>query len=109
MTFRREPTLNEVRNSHKSLANTKLARAIWPHLTWASYDKFQAHTWALRLINADPSNGLEVACALINFERMIPGATAAYETDRGHAKRNSDKVAAIFLTWKAAQSAEAAA
>ncbi len=69
-----EPNHFEVIASFSSKANTKLARAVYPILSWASYDRYQAHTWALRLIKAAPQNGEDCAAALINFDYMVPAA-----------------------------------
>lgn len=108
MTFRREPTRNEVRNSFNSGANTTLARKVHAIETWCSYDRYQAHTWALRLINANPANGEEVATALINFEYMTEGAKAAYAADRGKCRQRCDAIYEVFAEWKAKQDRMAA-
>jgi hypothetical protein len=89
----------EVVASFKSVANTSLARALYPILTWTSYDKHQAHMWALRMIKANPQTGADVAEALVNFDAMIPAARSLYDTNaRDRAKW--DKALAAFRAWK---------
>jgi hypothetical protein len=101
MTFRREPSRTEVRNSFNNRANVELARKVFAIESWCSYDPYQAHTWALRLINGTPANGEEVATSLINFEYMTEGAKAAYAADRGKARQRCDAIYEVFAAWKA--------
>jgi hypothetical protein len=93
-----EPTLAEIKASFSQ--NSDLARSIHGFLTWVTYEKFQAHTWALRLIKADPSNGEECAAALTNYDHMIEGAKALYRTNRSETYRY-DSIARLYLKWKA--------
>ncbi len=92
----------EVFASLKSSANTALARAVYPLLTWTSYDKHQAHTWALRLIKASPKTGADVAEAVTNFDYMIPAAGAEYQNS-ARRRATCDAVLAAFQKWEAAQ------
>lgn len=94
-----EPTRFEVFDSVKSISNTSLARKVHPLMTWASYDKYQAHTWALRLIKANPMTGAETAAALVNYDYMVPGALRTYET-KSHERKRYDAVLAAFNAWK---------
>jgi hypothetical protein len=95
-----EPSNYEVFASVKSVRNTTLARKVFPLNAWFSYDKYQAHTWALRLIKADPKTGAEVAAALINFDYMVPAAVSKYETNARDRKR-CDAILEVFNEWKA--------
>lgn len=95
----------EVQASLKSSANTALARAVYPLLTWTSYDKHQAHTWALRLIKASPKTGADVAEAIVNFDYMIPAARAEYENS-ARRRKQCDAVLAAFQKWEAEQVAQ---
>lgn len=103
-----EPNRFEVIASYESRINTKLARAVYPVMSWASYDRHQAHTWALRLIKARPQNGEDCAAALINFDYMVPAARAKYQTS-AHERAKMDKVFAVYAAWVEAQNMEVAA
>jgi len=99
---RHEPTIWQVNASYKSPANTKLARAIWQHLTFVTYDRYGAHRIALKLISAQPQNGEEVAACMVGFDRMVDGAIAHYRrnpTKRAHC----DAIASIFAEWAATE------
>jgi len=98
----------EVIASLKSVENTALARAIYPLLTWTSYDKHQAHGWALRLIKAQPKTGADVAEAITNFDYMIPAARAEYENS-ARRRATCDAVLAAFQKWDAKASLKEAA
>ena len=93
-----EPTLGEIKASFS--ANSDLARAIHPLMTWCTYERFQAHTWAMRLIKADPATGEDASVALVNFDDMIEGARASYRSDPRE-QRRYDAIVAAFLNWKA--------
>lgn len=95
-----EPTRFEVFASVKSVRNTALARKVFPINAWFSYNKYQAHTWALRLIKAEPKTGAEVAAALVNFDYMAASAISEYETNARDRKR-CDEILAVFNEWKA--------
>jgi hypothetical protein len=95
---RRNHTLGEIKKSFG--LNSELARAVHPLLTHCAYDKHQAHTWALRLIDANPSTGEDAAAALTNFDYMADGARQTYR-DNAIQRRRYDAVLAAFLTWKA--------
>lgn len=103
-----EPNHFEVIASFSSKANTKLARAVYPILSWASYDRYQAHTWALRLIKAAPQNGEDCAAALINFDYMVPAARSKYQTSK-HERAKYDAVYAAYTEWVALAETEVAA
>ena len=107
LSKKNEPTRFEVFASVKNVRNTALARKVHPLMTWASYDKYQAHTWALRLIKADPQTGAEAAAALINYDYMIPAAIKGYET-KAHDRKRYDAVLEAFNAWKS-EEIEAAA
>ena len=99
---RHEPTTGQIHASFKSAANTKLARAIWQHLTFVTYDRHGAHRIALKLISAQPQNGEEVAACIVGFDRMIDGAVAHYR--RSPTKRtHCDAIANIFAEWSATE------
>jgi len=95
-----EPTRFEVFASVKNARNTALARKVFPLNAWFSYDKYQAHTWALRLIKAEPKTGAEVAAALVNYDYMAQSAVSKYETNARDRKR-CDAILEAFNEWKA--------
>lgn len=101
-----EPTLGEIRASFA--LNSELARAIHPLMTWCQYEKHQAHTWALRLIKANPATGADAAAALCNLDSMIEGAKAMYAS-KPNEQRRYDAVLDAFNSWKDAQIREVAA
>lgn len=103
-----EPNRFEVIASFKSVLNTELARKIFPIMTWASYERHQAHTWALRLIKADPKTGEEAAAALTNYDYMISGAIRSYR-EKAHERKRYDAIIAAYHAWKSSQPIEAAA
>lgn len=94
-----EPTSFEVVRSYKSVRNSTLARTVFPLNTWTSYDRCQAHTWALRLIHENPQNGRDVAGALVNFDYMISGAQANYDK-RDRDRKRCDAIFEAFKFWK---------
>ena len=94
-----EPTSFEVVKSYKNVRNTELARKVHALNTWASYDRCQGHTWALRLIHEDPQNSRDVAAALINFDYMIPAAQANYD-NRERDRKRCDAIFEVFKAWK---------
>lgn len=94
-----EPTSFEVVKSYKNAANTALARAVFPLNTWTSYDRCQAHTWALRLIHENPQTGADVAAALVNYDYMQQPARNHYET-RARDQKRCDAILAVYLKWK---------
>ena len=93
-----EPTRTEIEASF--MANSVLARAIYPLITFTTYERYQAHTWALRLIKAAPATGEAVAAALTNYDYMIEGAKAAYH-NKPVEKRRCDAVLLAFQKWQA--------
>jgi hypothetical protein len=95
-----EPNRFQIIASYDCRANTKLARAVYPIMSWGIYDRHQAHTWALRLIMAAPQNGEDCAAALINFDYMVPAARAKYQAS-AHERAKMDKVFAIYAAWAA--------
>ncbi|QIG73743.1 hypothetical protein EVC05_051 [Rhizobium phage RHph_N2] len=103
-----EPTSFEVVKSYKNVRNTTLARKVHALNTWTSYDRCQAHTWALRLIHENPQNGRDVAGALINFDYMIPAAQAHYDS-RERDRKRCDAIFEVFKSWKEEAQIEAAA
>jgi hypothetical protein len=109
MTPAKEPHSLEIRQSYTSPANTKLARAIYPIISFGTYDKFSAHRWALKLIASNPVNGEETAVCLVNFADMVEGVRAAYATNRDLTRTRYDEVCRIFKVWKAKQEAAAQA
>jgi hypothetical protein len=94
-----EPTGFEVVRSYKSVRNSALARKVHALNTWTSYDRCQAHTWALRLIHENPQNGRDVAGALINYDYMIPSAQAHYD-QRVRDRKRCDAIFEVFKAWK---------
>jgi hypothetical protein len=94
-----EPTGFEVVKSYKSARNSTLARKVHALNTWASYDRCQGHTWALRLIHENPQSGRDVAGALINFDYMIPAAQSAYDK-RDRDRKRCDAIFEVFQAWK---------
>ena len=103
-----EPSSFEVVKSYKSTRNSALARKVFALNAWWSYDRCQAHTWALRLIHENPQSGRDVAGALTNFDYMIPAAQAKYDTNPRHRKQ-CDDIYAAFAAWVAEGEIEAAA
>jgi hypothetical protein len=101
-----EPTRFEVIASFN--VNTALARAIYPVMTWTSYDRHQAHTWALRLIHANPQNGEDCAAALVNFDYMVEGARGRYRTCNKY-RAKYDEVFALYAKWATDNAREVAA
>lgn len=95
-----EPSSFEVVKSYKSVRNSTLARKVFPLNTWTSYDRCQAHTWALRLINEDPQTGADVAAALVNYDYMQQSARSHYEA-RPRDQKRCDAILAVFNEWKA--------
>ena len=95
---KRNHTLGEIKKSFG--LNSDLARAIHPLVTFCAYEKYQAHTWALRLIDANPATGEDAAAALANFDSMAEGARQNYR-NRPAERRRYDAVIAAFLEWKA--------
>lgn len=102
-----EPTSFEVVNSYKSIRNSALARKVHALNTWTSYDRCQAHTWAIRLIRENPQSGADVAAALVNFDYMQQPARNHYET-RARDQKRCDAILEVFLAWKAEEMQEAA-
>lgn len=96
---KRNHSLGEIKKSFG--LNSELARATHPLLTFCAYEKHQAHTWALRLIDANPATGEDAAAALTNFDHMADGARQMYR-DKAIERRRYDAVIAAFLKWKAA-------
>ena len=99
---RRDFTTWEVQASYK--VNTVLARALFRALSWGEYDRFTAHIWALRVINAAPQSSLELAAALVNFDYMVDGAIAKYEGSKVYRKQ----VEAAFAAYLKEKQKEAA-
>lgn len=97
-----EPSSFEVVRSYKSADNSALARAVFPLNSWCSYDRCQAHTWALRLIHEDPETGSDVAAALVNYDYMQEGARKNYEA-RPRDQKRCDAILSVYLNWKATQ------
>ncbi len=94
---KRNHSLGEIK---KSLGlNSELARAIHPLLTHCAYEKHQAHTWALRLIDANPATGEDAAAALTNYDHMAEGAREMYRT-KPIERRRYDAIIAAFLKWQ---------
>jgi hypothetical protein len=102
---RRDFSTWEVRASFK--INTVLARALHKAMCSHTYDRFNAHTWALRVINAKPTTGAEMAAALVNFDWMIDSAVAKYETSPNE-RKIIDAALAAYLKWAEAPEAKAA-
>lgn len=100
-----EPTSFEVVKSYKSVLNSELARKVFALNAWWSYDRCQAHTWALRLIHENPQTGRDVAGALINYDYMIPGAQSTYDKSARDQKR-CGAILEVFNAWKAEASAQ---
>lgn len=100
-----DPSSFEVVRSYKSVRNSELARKVFALNAWWSYDRCQAHTWALRLIHENPQSGRDVAAALINFDYMIPGAQAKYDSNARDRKR-CDEIFEVFKAWKADEAKE---
>lgn len=96
----------EVAASFKSVANTQLARAVHGLNAWTSYDRHQAHTWALRLIKANPVTGQDVAAALINFDYMVPAARANYDAQPRY-RAKCDAILSVYTGWMIATAAPA--
>lgn len=103
-----EPSSFEVVKSYKNVRNTDLARAVFAINAWWSYDRCQAHTWALRLIHENPQSGRDVAAALANFDHMINAARSNYDSNKRR-REQCDAIFKIFSEWKAASEIEAAA
>jgi hypothetical protein len=95
------PTRNEISASWKDKRNTALARAIHGDMTHCSYDRYDAHRWALKLIAGNPANGEEAMVTLVNFDWMDEGARAAYRT-KPAIRKQYDNVFTKFTAWKAA-------
>jgi hypothetical protein len=95
---KRNYSIGEIKKSFG--LNSDLARAVHPLMTWCAYDKFQAHTWALRLIDANPASGEDAAAALVNYDNMADGARQMYHA-KPHEQRRYDAVFVAFSAWKA--------
>lgn len=93
-----EPSSFEVVKSYKNIRNTELARNVFFLNAWWSYDRCQAHTWALRLIHENPKSGRDVAAALINFDYMISSAQSKYDNNDRYRKR-CDDIYNVFSSW----------
>lgn len=93
-----EPTAADLRASYKNKSNAQLARALWPLLSFGTYDRCAAHRWALKLISSDPQNGREARLCLANFDSMIAEAAVAYETN-AHERQRYDRVYAAYRAW----------
>jgi hypothetical protein len=105
MTQRLEPKGANIRASTKNHANVKLARAIYPLISWGKYDAYAAHRWALKLIAANPQTPEETLSCLCNYDWMIEGALAEYEvTPAKH--RKYEAILSAFTTWKAKANSE---
>lgn len=102
-----EPTSFEVIKSYKNVRNTDLARAVFAINAWWSYDRCQAHTWALRLIHENPQSGRDVAGALTNFDHMIQSAQGKYDSNKRR-REQCDEIYTIYAAWKADAMKEAA-
>lgn len=98
-TVAREPSWLEIRASWSNKRNIALARAIHGKLSRGPYDRFDAHRWALRLIDTDPQNGEDAAVVLANYDYMVEGARAKYANAPIERKRY-DEVFAIYKQWK---------
>lgn len=97
---RREFTTWEVQASYK--VNTVLARALFKALSWGEYDRFNAHTWALRVIDAKPQTGADLAAAVMNFDHMADAGRNQYETNPRR-RRRCDEALAAYAKWAALQ------
>jgi hypothetical protein len=102
---RRDFTAWEVQSSYK--VNTLLARALFTELHWGQYDRFQAHTWALRVISADPRNGSDLSASIMNFDHAADAARAKYEHNKTH-RQACDRAFAAYREWKATNERKAA-
>lgn len=99
MTEKFEPTREELQASYPNKINCQLARALFPILSWGTYDRAAAHRWALKLIKANPQDGLELTKALVNFEYMVEGACENYCYDRKYRERH-DRAYRAFADWR---------
>ena len=102
---RRDFSTWEVQASFK--VNSVLARALHKAISFGSYDRFQAHTWALRVINANPQSAEDMSAALVNFDHMIEAARANYQT-KALRRKQCDEAFAAYAKWQADQEREAA-
>ena len=92
--------------SYKNPRNVKLARAIYKHLTWTSYDRHAAHRWAMKFIQHDPKSAYDAYICLLNFNWMEERAKEAWERTMPPAKKKSyEKAFEAYTQWKAAVAA----
>ena len=105
MTTQLEHTGRQIRASYKIPANVRLARAIFPIISWGTYDPYAAHRWALKLIKANPQSVEETIAALVNYDWMIEGAQADYEDAPADSRKRKqwDGAFAAYTAWAAKQ------
>jgi hypothetical protein len=92
----------QIRASFKNGANVRLARTLFPLISWGKYDAFSAHRWVLRLIEANPTTPEEVVAALCNYSWMVEGALAEFETTPAK-HRKYQAILDAFSAWKMLQ------
>jgi hypothetical protein len=89
----------QVRASFKDKANVRLARTLYPLISWGKYDAYSAHRWVLRLIEANPQNAAQACAALCNYSWMVEGALAELETTPAK-QRKYQAIYEAFAAWK---------
>jgi hypothetical protein len=93
-----------IRAGMKDKAIVRLARTLYPLISWGTYDAYSAHRWAQRLIEANPQDAAQTCAALCNYTWMVEGALAEFEaTPTKHKKYQA--IYEAFAAWKALQPA----